>query len=103
MIWDGGRLVSGGESFTVAAEPNLPMRLVGRSDGEQTSDLRIRLGGGPWHTVTVPDADGWVEFAIDFPASEVTGAPLRVEVEYLWPRWGETFWHSYHWWVLQSL
>jgi hypothetical protein len=103
VIWDGGRLMSGGERFTLGVEPGRPLRLVGRSDGEDTSPLRLRLEGMPWHEVTVPAGDGWVEFAMLFPAEEVTAGRVRVEVEYLWPRWAETFWHSYHWWAVQAI
>jgi hypothetical protein len=104
VIWDGGRRMSGGEIFTAMAEPGRALRLVGRSDGETGARLRIRLGEGPWHTADVPGGDGWVEFSVDFPADEVTGHEVQVEVEYLWePRWGETFWHSYHWWLIQAI
>lgn len=103
VIWDGGRLMSGGERFTLAAEPGRAARLVGRSDGEDTCPVRLRVVPGDWHEVTVPAGRGWVEFAVDLPASEITTGRLQIEVEYLWPRWGETFWRSYHWWVLQAI
>lgn len=103
VIWDGGRLLTGGESFRVVVEPQRPLRLIGRSDGAAAVRLAIRVGEGTERPIDVPAGAGWVEFHLDFPPAEVPAPEVEVQVRVEQPPRGGAVLRSHHWWAVQGV
>jgi hypothetical protein len=82
-VIDGGRLLTGGLSFTSSVEPDQPLLLVGRFHPEQESAATISINGqsvGVWRYPALPGE--WLESAFLIPASYLTDdvAEIRLDI-----------------------
>lgn len=105
LLYDGGRVVTGGEEFTVRVDPARPALLLWRTDADTTRVLHVWVNGEALEPWEVPAArlGHWRESvlfpAISKPASEF----LHVRVESGGHGSGVAAHRSFHWWVLQPL
>jgi hypothetical protein len=99
LLLDGGRTIRGGERFTVATDPDKPVRLLLRTGGardypyNETIDRPVDVTVNGQH-VTIPTPAGkFVEMPIELPAPHAS--QLDVVVEAAAP------YRAFHWFVLQ--
>jgi len=83
-VLDGGRLVTGGLGFRVAAQPGQPLLLVVRLHAVQAGAVRVLADGhdaGLWRYPALPGE--WIETAFRVPADAITRdqVELRLQVE----------------------
>jgi len=80
-VLDGGRLITGGESFDLKTIPGQDMLLVGRFLGQGLVALQVWVNGrpvGPWGYGAIPGR--WQERALSIPAAYITGTRTRIEI-----------------------
>ena len=97
-VADGGRLVSGGESFTIPGPVSGRLRLVTRS--HTAFRVRVHVNGseaGLWRA-DAPVEGAWVEAYFDIAAPEGSG-PVRIELASDDPY--HSAYGSFHYWVYQ--
>lgn len=97
---DGGRLITGRESFDAELLPGrdalLVMRTMGaliatlRVDGEEVAPIN---GGAP--------ADEWTEVLVPIPGRSIRNAPARLTIEAMNGALQEGGYTSFHYWVYQ--
>lgn len=105
MIYDGGRVVTGGEEFTLRMDPARPALLLWRTDAETTRVLHVWINGEALEPWEVPAArpGHWRESVMIPPILKPASATLRVRVESDGHGRGAVAHRSFHWWVLQPL
>jgi hypothetical protein len=81
-VIDGGRLLTGGLSFTSPVEPGQPLLLIGRFHAQQASAATISVNGQPVGTWRYPALPGeWLESAFYIPAGNVSGEEVEIRLE----------------------
>ncbi len=99
-VLDGGRIVSGGESFTVTGlTPGREVTLAGRSHAPFR--LRVDTGGGFRGMWVEPgeEAGKWQESTFVLPAAAMTSAALEIDLASDDPH--HSAYGSFHYWVYQ--
>lgn len=102
-VIDGGRMTSGGESFTLSTEPGKDLVLVGRFMSPDDVWLDVRVNGraaGQWFYPGF--AGAWQERALHIPAAMISSE--RTVVDLLIQQDGaDPVWHrSYYYWAFQG-
>ncbi|MGQ9680998.1 MAG: hypothetical protein ACUVX9_00520 [Anaerolineae bacterium] len=80
-VLDGGRLLTGGESFVLRTVPGQDMLLIGRFLGQSSVALDVRVDGRPvgrWGYGAI--VGEWQERALRIPASYVTKTRTSVDI-----------------------
>jgi hypothetical protein len=104
LLLDGGRTIRGGERFTVAIDPDRPVRLLLRTGGARTygfneaidKPVRLTISNDDTelaHLDIPPPLGTFVELAIDLPAQHT--AELTLHTDAAAP------YRAFHWFVLQ--
>ncbi|MCZ7539148.1 MAG: hypothetical protein M5U29_04365 [Anaerolineae bacterium] len=79
---DGGRVLTGGESFTLRTRPGEDLLLVTRVHGRTSVPLAIFVNGVRVAQRAQPAVPGrWVEIVTWVPAAQITGTRTRVRIE----------------------
>lgn len=81
-VLDGGRLVNGGLSFRVAAQPGQPALLIARLHAAQAGAVRVIVDGhdiGLWRYPALPGE--WLESAISVPVQAITQDIVEIRLE----------------------
>lgn len=102
-IADGGRIVSGGERFTLATRPGAALLLVGRFRGTAVTRLAVRVDGVDAGEISYWQYEGaWQERALLVPGELVSHELTMVEIQVL-PQPGVVSEHRpYFWWAYQG-
>jgi hypothetical protein len=102
---DGGRLMTGGEVFTLRTNPGAPLMLVARL--HQTADLSIRVhindnDAGLWLLPAIPGE--WIESTFLVPADFVTSEQIQVAltVEEMFNAGPEARYSPFYYWAYQG-
>jgi hypothetical protein len=105
ILADGGRLMTGGESFTMTTRPGEHLLLVARL--HQTADMALRVyvngnDAGQWHLPAIPGE--WIESDFPIPANLVTGEQTQVAitVEEMFNTSPESRYSPFHYWAYQG-
>lgn len=79
---DGGRKITGGESFTLRTRPGEDLLLVTRVHGRTSVPLAVILNGEPVTPRVQPGVPGrWLEVVHLIPGELITGTETRVQIE----------------------
>lgn len=79
---DGGRVLTGGESFTLRTRPGEDLLLVTRVHGRASVPLAIFVNGDRVAERVQPAVPGrWVEIVTWVPAAQISGTRTRVRIE----------------------
>lgn len=79
---DGGRVLTGGESFTLRTRPGEDLLLVTRVHGRTSVPLTVFVNGIRVAERVQPAVPGrWVEIVTWMPAAQITGTRTRVRIE----------------------
>jgi hypothetical protein len=102
---DGGRLMTGGESFTLETEPNQPLLLVVRLHQTTDMTLRVHVNGsdaGQWRLPAVPGE--WLESIFAIPGDLIVGmrTQVTITVEEMFDPSPESRYSPFHYWAYQS-
>jgi len=103
QVMDGGRLITGGEAFTMRTVPGQSALLVGRFLGQSSVHLQVRVNGqvlGPWGYGPIPGR--WQEQKIEIPAAMITGTRTRVEIQVDATRPDLEFHRPFYYWCYQG-
>lgn len=102
---DGGRLMTGGESFLLETEPGKPLLLVARL--HQTTDMALHVqvndkNAGQWRLPAIPGE--WIESAFLIPAELTTNTQTQVTltIEDMFDASPESRYSPFHYWAYQS-
>lgn len=80
-LMDGGRIVTGGESFTMQVNPGQDGLLITRVHSYREGRITIHANGQPIGTRVIPEQPGqWFEFAVTIPARLITSDRVQIEV-----------------------
>ena len=81
-VIDGGRLLTGGFSFSSPVEPGQPLLLIGRFHPEQAATAQVSVDGQPVGVWRYPALPGeWLESVFYIPAGFVTGEEVEIGLE----------------------
>ncbi|UCG25716.1 MAG: hypothetical protein JSW55_06930 [Chloroflexota bacterium] len=81
-VIDGGRLLTGGLSFSSPVKPGQPLLLVGRFHPEQAAAAHVSVDGQPVGAWRYPGLPGeWLESAFYIPASFVSREEVEISLE----------------------
>jgi hypothetical protein len=102
---DGGRLLTGGESFTLETEPNQPLLLVVRLHQTTDMTLRVRVNdddAGQWRLPAIPGE--WIESVFAIPGEIISGTQTQVTitVEEMFDASPESRYSPFHYWAYQG-
>lgn len=79
---DGGRVLTGGEEFTIQTRPGEDLLLVTRVHGRTSVPLAVFINGHRVAGRVQPAVPGrWVEIVTWVPAAQITGTHTRVRIE----------------------
>ena len=79
---DGGRVITGGESFTLHTRPGEDLLLVTRVHGRTSVPLTITVNGEPVTPRVQPDVPGrWLEVVHLIPGELITGTETHVQIK----------------------
>lgn len=102
---DGGRLMTGSESFVVASHPGETLLLVGRF--HQTSDMVLRVtinehDAGLWKLPAIPGE--WLESAFPVSANLISGdrTSVKIAVEEMLDPTPQARFSPYYYWIYQG-
>lgn len=105
ILADGGRLMTGGESFVLATEPKQPLLLIARL--HQTTDmaLRVQVDGsdaGRWRLPAIPGE--WLESVFAIPADLIVNnqTQVTITVEEMFDAGPESRYSPFHYWAYQG-
>ena len=95
---DGGRVLTGGEAFTLATRPGEDLLLVTRVHGRESVPLTVEVNGERQTSRVQPAVPGrWVEFVTWVPGDRVTAETrVRITVE------GAGAYQPYYHWAYQG-
>src|SRR5690606_19508898 len=95
---DGGRVLTGGEAFTLATRPGEDLLLVTRVHGRETVPLAVEVNGERQASRIQPAVPGrWVEFVTWVQGDQVTAEThVRITVE------GAGVYQPYYHWAYQG-
>ena len=102
-VLDGGRLLTGGESFELKTIASEPMLLVGRFLGQSPVSLSVRVNGQPagnWGYGALPGL--WQERTLKIPAAYITSSKTRIEVVVDSSRPDLEFHRPFYYWCYQG-
>ncbi len=96
---DGGRVLTGGEEFTLHTQAGRDLLLVTRVHGRASVPLRVYVNGEPVAARVQPQVSGhWVEIATLVDGARITGSRTRVRVEaHVQDATREAYMPYYHW------
>ncbi|MEW6579647.1 MAG: hypothetical protein AB1435_10685 [Chloroflexota bacterium] len=96
---DGGRVLTGGEAFTVHTRPGEDLLLVTRVHGRTSVPLAIFVDGVRVAERVQPAVPGrWVEIVTWVPAAQITGTRTRVRIEAdVYDSRADAYSPYYHW------
>lgn len=102
---DGGRLMTGGESFTLKTRPGQPLLLIARLHQTTDMTLRVHINGtdaGQWRLPAIPGE--WIESIFQVSADLISGDQARVTitVEKMFDASPESRYSPFHYWVYQG-
>ncbi|MBN1428277.1 MAG: hypothetical protein JXB07_07825 [Anaerolineae bacterium] len=105
ILADGGRLMTGGESFSLQSIPNQPLILVGRLHQASDTILRVHVNGsdaGQWRLPAVPGE--WIESTYLIPANLIIGNRTHIDiaVEEMFDAGPETRYSPFYYWAYQG-
>lgn len=104
LVADGGRAISGRESFVMKCKPGVEARLILRTDAAAGKRLKVFIDGddvGDWE-IPAAGRTGWREVWFDLPAQRVKNDKMCVTLQYDWDHAWEHYHHSYHYWLVQK-
>ena len=79
---DGGRILTGGEEFTLRTHPEQDLLLITRVHGRGTASLEITVNGDTVIQRVQPDVPGrWTEIVTWIPAEAITSRHTQVRIE----------------------
>ncbi len=79
---DGGRVLTGGEEFTLHTDPGRDLLLITRVHAHASVPLRVIINGELAATRVQPEIPGhWVEIATLVDGTRITGTETRVRIE----------------------
>ena len=104
MIADGGRDLTGYESFTVRLAPGRPARLIARTEGADACAAIVSFNGVEVGTLLAAAGKkgAWQEISINIPSEVVTAHESVVRVEFDGSSSRTPSFHSYHYWFYQE-
>ena len=96
---DGGRVLTGGERFTLHTQPGRDLLLVTRVHGRAGVPLRVYVNGEPVAARVQPQVSGhWVEIATLVDGTRITGTETQVRIEaQIQDAAHEAYMPYYHW------
>jgi hypothetical protein len=104
MIADGGRDLTGYESFTVRLTPGCPARLIARTESADACAAIVFVNGVKVGTLLAAAGKkgAWQEILINIPSEVVTAHEGVVRVEFDGCSSRTPSFHSYHYWFYQE-
>lgn len=97
-VADGGRLLTGGEEFTIRAEAGRDLLWIMRVQAQYPIRLRLYADGQLIGERIVPEIAGkWVEIASLVPSERIAGDSLKLRVEVAGADEGGFYLPYYHW------
>lgn len=94
---DGGRVLTGGEAFTLATRPGEDLLLVTRTHGTESVPLAVEVNGRRQAARVQPAVPGrWVEMVAWIPGEQI-GSETRVRIEVESHAAGGAYRPYYHW------
>jgi hypothetical protein len=102
-VMDGGRLLTGGESFRIATRPGLDLHLVGRFHAISDVALRVSVDGipvGEWRYPSLPGE--WQESLFTVPGRMVRGNTTTISLEADHHQPGFRSHSPYYYWFYQG-
>jgi|GEM_PF-569023 len=104
IIADGGRDLTGYESFTVHLAPERPARLIARTESADASAANVFVNGIRVGTLLAAAGEkgNWQEISINIPADVITAEKSIVKVEFDRASSRTPSFHSYHYWFYQE-
>lgn len=113
LIADGGREISGKETFKIHTKPNKTAMLVCRTDNASTVTLSVEIDGrdaGEW---IIPPAGAmrpehsqrvWHETEFMLPSEYIVGDSIRIQIRCRWSHISDADIHrSFHYWLFQPM
>jgi hypothetical protein len=102
---DGGRLMTGGESFDIKTTPGQPLMLVVRAHQNTDVSLRVSVDGkeaGLWQLPSVPGQ--WLESTFVIPAEMIRGdqTHITITVEEMFNAGVDSRYSPFHYWAYQG-
>ena len=95
---DGGRVLTGGEAFTLKTHPGEDMLLVTRVHGRTSVPLSVYVNGGLVARRVQPAVPGrWLEIVTLVPGAEITGEWTHVRIVADVDETGAAYLPYYHW------
>lgn len=102
-VLDGGRLLTGGESFDLQTLAGQDLVLVGRFLGQGATRLKVWINGnlvGDWGYAPLPGR--WQERALLVPGHYITGAKTHVELRVIADQPDFEFHRPFYYWCYQG-
>lgn len=102
---DGGRLMTGGESFTLQARPGQPLMLIARLHQTTDMTLHVHVDGsdaGQWRLPAIPGE--WIESVFPIPSHLVTHDKIQVSIAVaeMFDASPESRYSPFHYWAYQG-
>jgi hypothetical protein len=102
---DGGRLMTGGETFTLKTKPGQPLLLVARLHQTVDMVLRVHVEGsdaGQWRLPAVPGE--WLESVFPIPADFISKeqTQIAITIEEMFDAGSDTRYSPFHYWAYQG-
>ncbi len=105
VLADGGRLLTGGESFTLSTRPGQPLLLVSRLN--QTADMVVDVQAdgadmGLWRLPAIPGE--WLESSFVIPAQQIKNGHTRLtlSIQQVFNGSPETRYSPFYYWAYQG-
>jgi hypothetical protein len=79
---DGGRVITGGEEFTVRTRPGEDLILITRVHGRISVPLTVYINEQRWEQRVQPEMPGrWIEVITLVPADHITSSHMKIRIE----------------------
>ena len=102
-VLDGGRMLTGGESFDLRTHPGKDLVLIGRFMGTNEVALQVMANGTAVGQLHYPAfAGAWQERALLIPGTLITGAKTRIEIYVDNNRPGFIWHRPFYYWAFQG-
>ena len=103
-VWDGGRIISAGESFTVLTPGKRDLKIVMRTDVDYELELEVVVDT-KWSTtwfLKARDKETWHEHELLIPAEAIRPGNTQIEILYHWNHMYRIFHRPFYYWFLQE-